>query len=288
MGLADGPNQREPVVIIGIGIVKDEADIIETTIRHVATQVDGLIVSDNRSTDGTREILDKLALELPLTVIDDPVVGYYQSQKTTDMLHLARAAGATWCVPFDADEIPYSPHGRIGDILTDSIPAECEAAWVSGYDHVTTDIDPDEPDPTVRMGWRRTEPNNLPKMFVRCVPGIIVDMGNHRALHPDREVNTFLDRDLFVIRHFPYRSSAQFESKARNGAAAYAAAPDLGDQHGTHWRSYGETLAEHGSGALEGHYRKWFHRADPAIELELDGETQPPLLFDPAPVQGRP
>lgn len=104
-------------MIVGVAVVKDEADIIEPTIRHMATQVDGIIVADNRSTDGTRQILDRLAGELPVTVVDDPEVGYYQSRKTTDMLHLARAAGAEWCVPFDADEIAYSPFGRIADVL---------------------------------------------------------------------------------------------------------------------------------------------------------------------------
>ena len=273
-------------MIVGVAVVKDEADIIEPTIRHMATQVDGIIVADNRSTDGTRQILDRLAGELPVTVVDDPEVGYYQSRKTTDMLHLARAAGAEWCVPFDADEIAYSPFGRIADVLPAVVDDGHLAALVDVYDHVTTDIDPDHADPTLRMGWRRDTPNPLPKVFVRCVPGIVVDMGNHRALHPDRYVATYLEHQ-FVIRHFPYRGSDQFERKARNGAAAYAAAPDLGEGFGAHWRGYGRTLDEHGPGSLEGHYRKWFHRSDPTAELVVDDRVLPPLLYDPAPVSGR-
>ena len=52
-------------------------------LRHVlelvhllAQGVDKIVVADNRSVDGTREILESL----PVTVIDDPEVGYYQSK----------------------------------------------------------------------------------------------------------------------------------------------------------------------------------------------------------------
>ena len=51
-----------------VTMVRDEADIIETTVRHMLTQVDVVIVADNRSVDGTREIVE----QLPVHLLDDP------------------------------------------------------------------------------------------------------------------------------------------------------------------------------------------------------------------------
>src|SRR4051812_46619587 len=97
-------------------MVKDEADVIEGTIRHMADEVDQLLVADNGSTDGTRDILVKLALELQFTVVDDPDPGYEQSRKMSALAELAASHGATWIVPFDADEL-WLAEDRIKTIL---------------------------------------------------------------------------------------------------------------------------------------------------------------------------
>ena len=88
------------MTVFGIARVKDEADIIGPVVEHMLTQVDHILVADNASTDGTREILR----ELPIEVIDDNEVGYWQEKKTTALAQYARKAGHSWVLPCDADE----------------------------------------------------------------------------------------------------------------------------------------------------------------------------------------
>jgi glycosyltransferase involved in cell wall biosynthesis len=108
-------------------LCKDEADIIEANIRvHAALGVDGFVVMDNGSTDGTRETLSKLEEEFELLVIDREGV-YNQSAWMTEMAHVARdEMGADWVISNDADEfwLPQSDRSlkqilaRPGSVLT--------------------------------------------------------------------------------------------------------------------------------------------------------------------------
>lgn len=87
-------------------MVKNEADIIEQTIRHLLNQgVEHILVADNGSTDGTYELLQELSKSLPVHVIQDREVAYYQSEKMMWLADQVTEAGAEWIVPFDADEL---------------------------------------------------------------------------------------------------------------------------------------------------------------------------------------
>lgn len=249
----------------GVAMCKDEADIIGSTIAHMLTQVDAIIVRDNGSTDGTLDILHSFGAAVE--VVDDPEVAYYQSRKMTELAASAAARGAEWVIPFDADEWWYSPFGRIADVLADH-PDSVAAAPI--YDHVATAADPDEPDPVKRIGWRRRDPCPLHKVACRPVLPVTIEQGNHGATYPDRST---LEGQL-VVRHFPNRSVDQLIRKVRNGAVAYAAT-DLPDHQGAHWRQWGQLLEEGGEGALGELFREWYWSADP--------EGDPDLIFDPAP-----
>lgn len=249
------------MTVFAVSMVRDEADIIAETVGHMLRQVDEVIVADNGSVDGTRDIL----ADLGVTVVGDPEVGYYQSAKMTGLAHLAASKGADWVVPFDADEWWYSPFGRIADVLTATAAFVAEAAL---YDHVATAHDPDGT-PVARMGWRRRQPAELPKVAVRCRPDLVVHQGNHGA-HYDGP--TAAVPGLLVVRHFPYRTTDQFVAKARNGAQAYRAT-DLPETEGAHWRAYGDLLEAEGAEGLAGVFRQWFWSSLP--------DEDPSLIFDP-------
>lgn len=247
-------------MVVGVAMVKDEIDVIGPVLRHMVAQgCDALIVADNLSTDGTRDLLCDLAHDLPLCVEDDPVVAYTQSLKMTRLAHEAGSVGADWVVPFDADEVIYSPDGRtLVDVLAD---AHADIVSIVGMDHVVTPLDDDgDPNPLTRIGWRRTTPQSLPKVAFRYVDRIAVHMGNH-------DVSGLSTRQGGLeLRHFQYRSLAQMTRKLRQGKVAYDAS-DIHPMHGTHWREGGllsdVELAE-----------RW------EALLREDG-----LVFDPAPVK---
>lgn len=262
------------MAIISITMTKNGIDIIEPILRHTATQVDSMIVSDNNSTDGTRELLSTLSRKLPLSVLDDPDPGYWQSLKMTALAKVARNRGAEWVVPIDQDEIWYSPFGTIKEVLN-GLGSQWLVATADLYDHVTsTEDDPDELNPIKRIGWRRAYKGMLPKVACRWREDLVIEQGNHSARYsggPTRQ------EGLLVVRHYPYRSVEQFISKVRSGVAAYAAT-DLPESSGQHWKDYGRILDSMGEAGLEEVYNTWFHLDQP--------RTLPPeaVIFDPAPI----
>jgi len=249
----------------GICMAKDELDVIEGTVRHMADEVDHLIVADNGSTDGTREVLEELAAFMPLTVLDDPEPAYYQSDKMTALAVRAVSAGATWIVPFDADEVWLAPT-RLRDVLADT---EATVASAALFNHFCTAVDPVAVHPFDSIVWRQANPAPLPKVAFRWEPGAVIHQGNHGVSLPSGgQVE-----QLIEVRHFPYRSPEQFVSKARNGAAAYRAA-DLPENQGAHWRAYGDLLDRHGEDALRDVFRQHFWYLSP---------VDSGMVLDPAP-----
>ncbi len=256
------------LTVWAISLVKDEADVIAGTLRHMADeQVDHILVADNLSTDGTRDILSDLAHELPLTVLDDPDPAHYQSRKMSALAAQAGREGATWVVPFDADELWVFRGDRIGVELR-----SCTADLVTAelFNHFPSAIDPPGADPFDTIIWRTREPAALPKVAFRYKDGAVIHDGNHGVAlpyHPE------VARGCIEIRHFPYRSPEQFIRKARNGSAALRAT-DLPLDVGAHWRGYGDLLDSRGPEVLHEIFDRHFWNLSPA---------DAGLLRDPAP-----
>lgn len=254
----------------GISMVKNEGDIIEDVINHTLTQVDHIIVADNLSTDNTREILSGFGDKI--TLLDDKEVGYYQSKKMTALAHEAHRAGADWVIPFDADEIWFSPSFDTISEHLQSISDEFVCVAADWYHHAVTVIDdPDEINVFKRMRFRLTKPSHMRKVAARCDEKLVIEQGNHGIQYGGA---FWTSNTLLEARHFPYRTLEQFMSKVVNGNNAYVAAPDLPAQMGTHWKEQGSAIEKSGIDKA----KELFNNT---IIYDMSG-----MVEDPAPIRG--
>ena len=91
--------------IASISMVKNEADIIESFVRHTLRLVDVMYIIDHLSTDNTWIILNNLQAEgLPLILSRYMEADYSQSEVTTGLMWQSIKDGADWVLPLDADE----------------------------------------------------------------------------------------------------------------------------------------------------------------------------------------
>lgn len=253
----------------GITRCKNEADIIESSLRRMLNQVDHIIVGDN-STDGSREIIETL----PVTLLDDEALNWQQREVMTDYAQLAAAKGADWVVPFDIDEVWFAAEGRISDQLA-ALPDEVLIVRATNITHcVTTEDDPADPDPLSRMAWRNIEILPLGKVACRARPGLRIGHGNHSAEYDEVRYAPSIT-DILGARHFPYRSPEQFIKRVE-GAWPPLRDSGLPRSHGAHMWGYGELLDAGGPAALREWFETKFTFPDPA--------NNPELVHDPLPL----
>jgi hypothetical protein len=256
----------------GITMMRDEEDVAEHVIRHMFGEgLAGIIVADNNSKDGTLAALHRASRYGNLIVQDDPEMGYYQSKKMTTLAHQAAGNGATWIVPFDADELWYAVD-RLSITLM-NMPEEVRVVRAPLWNHFPSAIDPEGKTPFQRIAYRQLESGALPKVCFRYHESCWILQGNHGVTMEDTRWPEDSVQGDVKLRHFPYRSFEQFMRKATNGAEAYRAT-DLPPEEGAHWRQYGEILERHGEAALRDVFEKWFHFPAPVTAG---------LVLDPAP-----
>jgi hypothetical protein len=216
-------------------MVRNEEDMIASVIRHFLSEgVDCVLVADNVSTDRTRELLDALARSNPrVTVVDDPDPAYWQSEKMTSLAQRAAAEGATWIIPFDADELWVSPGRSLRDYF--SSLGNVDVVLGDWYQHYAPLL-PRRRDPFVSMRWRDDRPDTLSKVAFRYRPDIVIEMGNHdvTSTSPLRRAH---DGSL-EVHHYRFRSFGHMVRKVRDGREAIMLT-DLDAGFCWHWRIHG-------------------------------------------------
>jgi glycosyl transferase family 2 len=201
-------------------LARDEADVVEAQVAfHLNAGVDFVIATDNRSQDGTTEILESYARSGCLRLIHEPAEGLRQGEWVTRMARLAATEhGADWVINSDADEFWWPRRGSLKDALA-AVPARfgiVQAFWRSFVPR------PDDgaffaDRMTVRLSAQA--PINDPRSFYRPVikvahradPDVQVGRGNHDLI--DSPLRPLLSWYPLEVLHFPLRSRAQWRRK---------------------------------------------------------------------------
>lgn len=233
--------------LFGVAMMKDEVDIADHIMYHFANQgVDGLIIADNLSTDGTREKLEEARCnihtkypDIYIEIKDDNIVAYTQGDKMSNLAAYAGTLGATWIIPFDADELWFAHEGTLKEAVT-KIDAEGYRTVKTGYyDYRITEEDGIEEIPFMRLKWRKPEIINFKTAFKYHNPTSISN-GNHFVFFnhngSDRDENP---SEALYIKHFGIRSREHFIKKYSNAYKACKALPPNADLYnGAAWNLY--------------------------------------------------
>lgn len=191
-------------------LVRDEADVVHAQLaHHLAAGVDFVVATDNRSTDGTTEILERYAADGVLHLVREAGDDLRQSEWVTRMARMAAADfGADWVLNADADEFWWPEGESLREVLA-AVPQHfgvVRGAWRNFVPRPDGD-----PFFAERMTVRYCAPSFHPhplsthsKSVHRAARDVRVGRGNHEAfgdgLVPLRGWYPF------EILHFPVRS----------------------------------------------------------------------------------
>jgi hypothetical protein len=203
-------------------LARDEADVIESWLAyHLNAGADFVIATDNRSEDGTTEILERYVREGHVHLIREAGADMRQDEWVTRMARMASTDfGADWVINSDADEF-WWPRGASLAELLDATPPRygTVGAFLRTF--------PPRPDSDAPFAERLTvrfsalAPINDPaslykpirKVIHRGHPAIRLTRGNHALVgNPFAPLRGWFPIEVF---HFPLRSLAQCEHKTR-------------------------------------------------------------------------
>jgi len=240
--------------LFGVSMVRNEADVVEAFVRHNLAVLDGLIVVDHGSIDGTSEILAKLQAEgLPLRVMREPEPAYRQSATMTRLAREALAQDAAdFVFALDADEFLKLDARATLERALSEVPAGTHAVmhWLTyvpdAFEGCPGAFGPGH------LWWRlKTERRRLFKVIVGR--GLLerledtVAMGNHCVRGPDKVAprpHARLRQDVVALAHCPVRSRSQLKGKIIVGYLAHLATQPQDRRLAGHWRDlYAELRA---------------------------------------------
>ncbi len=215
-------------MIVSIAMLRDEADILATWLRHMTSICDQVLIVDHLSNDGSSEILSGFAgAGLPIRHWRMEEPGYWQSTVTTELARYAFNSGAEWVLPFDVDEfLDVGSKAHLWAILRNH--AQPLSFW--RWRHATPTAESIE---SGKIDWNTLQllanptyaPGNggkvvLHKSLFHSLPGFRLGSGNH-LLHGTAFAKALRGDALGTLWHIPVRSRDQITRKLRRDLASH-------------------------------------------------------------------
>ncbi len=193
-------------------LVKDEIDILQYHLNFHVPKFDIVCVTDNGSTDGTRELLRKWESDT-FIVIDEPNQNYQQSQWVTRMVNHLKSMGCDWVVNSDADEFW---RGDLRKVITATDKEGFNCLMVDSYSFVTSCFDDYSiTNPVERILWRSDKYDKWPKAANTTKGFVKVADGNDAVFFNTRTIS--LNSKQCVIYHYTSRGFDHFQKKYIDG-----------------------------------------------------------------------
>ena len=237
-------------------LARDEADVVDAQLAfHLNAGVDYVIATDNRSQDGTTEILESYARDGCLHLIREPGEDMRLGEWVTRMARLAATDfGADWLINADADEFYWPRGGSLKDVLA-AIPDSygCVRAFVRTFvlrpggdasffaERMTVRLSPRAP-----IGHPASPFRPGAKIVHRADRDITIADGTHAL--PGSSLRLLRGWYPIEMLHFPVRTPEQGERKYVTATSAWERDPTRATPHylTTAYAAYrGGRLREH-------------------------------------------
>ena len=202
-------------------LARDEADVIDSWLTfHLNAGADFVVATDNRSADGTTDVLERYAREGHVHLIREGGEDLRQNEWVTRMARLAAADfGADWVINSDADEF-WWPRGASLRSVLEAVPPRYGTVGAFLRVFVPRPESADGLFERMTVRFSALAPINDPaslykpirKVVHRAHPEIQLTRGNHALVNsPFAPLRGWFPIEVF---HFPLRSLAQCEHKA--------------------------------------------------------------------------
>ena len=237
--------------LLGAAQVRNEADIVEAFVRHNLTVLDGLVVVDHGSVDGTPDILRRLIGEgLPVFLGHETAPEFDQQVMRNRLVrHVFASSDADWVFPIDADEFIKTP---ARSVLEDALTERTLATDVSMEWHTYVPRFDAQADllTLLRSARRvRDEGHGLRKVAVSRTfaarSDLFLTKGQHRVESSSDSTprpRTLLPADIVSLAHVPVRSARQFTAKVAVSWLANLRTPRREHNESIHMREAYEYL----------------------------------------------
>jgi len=232
--------------VVSISMVRNEADIIETFVRHHAGLVDRMLITNHRSSDATSEILDQLKSEgLPITVFEEHALEQRQQPVMSGLMNrAAREFQSDWVIPLDADEFLVSDGDNDLRTVINRLSANC-VAKIPWRTYVPTPKDDAHVDVLKRVRHHRAseDPQYYKVMVPRAIAAVDryqLDIGSHNVIEVVGLARVPRPADVapgIALAHIPIRSLQQMQNKVIASWLAWLVNPHRAPTECAHYQT---------------------------------------------------